>query len=202
MKIMSVNRLLDKGGFTGTQEWQEITKEISDAIAAVQWPPGSGSFLLYPELGKKRGQGNGVTPIKTACMGHLKAKGWKLEAKVPIAVVKQPGAIDAVRQTSKGLYALEWETGNISSSHRALNKIALGMLQSILIGGALIVPTRALYQYLTDRVGNLSELQPYFPLWSSLPVERGVLEIIAIEHDGLSREVPIIKKGTSGRALQ
>jgi hypothetical protein len=58
-----------------------------------------------------------------------------------------------------------------------------------------------MYRYLTDRVGNFPELEPYFPLWQALKVEEGLLEVIAIEHDGVSQSVPRIPKGTDGRAL-
>jgi hypothetical protein len=65
----------------------------------------------------------------------------------------------------------------------------------------LILPTRALYRYLTDRVGNYREIEPYFPLWSALPVKEGYLGVIAVEHDATSGDVPRITKGTNGRAL-
>ena len=65
----------------------------------------------------------------------------------------------------------------------------------------LIVPSRALYSYLTDRVGNIQELEPYLKLWKSIPCKNGILEIVVIEHDATSQEVPRIPKGTDGRAL-
>lgn len=98
-------------------------------------------------------------------------------------------------------FVLEWETGNISSSHRAINKMCLGLLDGTLIGGVLVVPTRAMYKYLTDRVGNFTELEPYFRFWRRCPVKEGLLAVIAIEHDGVSRDVQRIPKGTDGRAL-
>jgi hypothetical protein len=79
--------------------------------------------------------------------------------------------------------------------------MALGLLQGHLAGGALILPTRDLYRYLTDRVGNYRELEPYFPLWAKLPVRNGYLGVIAVEHDAVSLDVPRITKGTDGRAL-
>jgi hypothetical protein len=63
------------------------------------------------------------------------------------------------------------------------------------------VPSRELYKYLTDRVGNMRELEPYLKMWKSLPCKAGVLEIVVIEHDATSTKVPRIKKGTDGRAL-
>lgn len=119
-------------------------------------------------------------------MLQLKQLGWRLETQLPIAVSKQPGAMDATYPVGNRFFCVEWETGNISSSHRALNKMALGMLKGILIGGALILPTRAMYKYLTDRVGNLEELEPYFPLWRTLRVEEGLLVVIAVEHDSVT----------------
>lgn len=115
---------------------------------------------------------------------------------------KKPGKLDAVLYTGYGPVALERETGNISSSHRALNKMALGLLKGVLACGILVVPSRELYKYLTDRIGNMAELEPYLDLWRSIPCKEGVLEIVAIEHDATSTRVPRIPKSTSGRALE
>jgi hypothetical protein len=202
MKIVEVERLIDVGGFSSTEEWKTLETHIRQAIQRIEWPPGSGSFTLYDESGKERGQGSGVKPIKDLCMKHLKSLGWGLETPVDIATLKQPGPMDATYPVGERLFCVEWETGNISSSHRALNKMALGILKKILIGGALILPTRAMYRYLTDRVGNFPEIRPYFPLWRALQVQEGLQLVIAIEHDAVSKAVPRIPKGTDGRALQ
>ena len=79
--------------------------------------------------------------------------------------------------------------------------MVLGMMKGLLIGGTLMVPTRAMYEYLTDRVGNYEELEPYFEMWRRSQVEEGLLVVVAIEHDGVSKDVPRIPKGTNGRAL-
>jgi hypothetical protein len=202
MKIIKVERLIDAGGFSNTEIWKTIENHIRQAIEAIEWPPGSGSFTLYDQPGKARGEGSGVKPIKDACMAHLKSLGWTLEASVDIATLKQPGPMDATYPVGNRLFCVEWETGNISSSHRAVNKMALGILKKALIGGVLILPTRAMYKYLTDRVGNFPELEPYFPLWRALEVEEELLAVIAVEHDAVSHSVPRIPKGTDGRALQ
>ena len=127
----------------------------------------------------------------------LEKLGWSTDER------KNPLRLDAIK-TIKGNHAfgVEWETGNISSSHRAINRLLLGHRQKLLTGGVLIVPTRKLYRYLTDRVGNFSELEPYFELWKTTARwEDGVLAIIAVEHDGTDPKVPRINKGTDGRAL-
>ena len=202
MKIVHIETLIDAGSFSDSPAWYRIREQIMGAIKSVEWPPGSGSFTLYDQPGKKRGEGSGVKPIKDACMEKLRKNGWSLETPVDIATVKKPGKMDATYPVGEKLFCVEWETGNISSSHRAINKMALGLLQRTLIGGVLIVPTRVMYKYLTDRVGNYPELEPYFPLWRSVPVEEGLLAVMAIEHDAVSKDVPRIEKGTDGRALQ
>ena len=201
MKIVHTETLIEKGHFPKSEDWQRIQRDIRAGIAAVQWPIKSGLFTIFPESGKKSGQGNGVKPIKNAMMDHLRNARWLLEEPLDLATVKRPGKLDAVCYTDQGPFALEWETGNISSSHRALNKIALGLLKGKLVGGTLVVPSRAMYKYLTDRVGNWTELKPYLDLWKSVPCANGVLQIIVVEHDAISKDVPRITKGTDGRAL-
>lgn len=202
MKIIHKEILIDVGDFSRTKDWEKIENYIISSIRSIEWPPGSKSFTLYDQPGKKRGQGSGVKPIKEKCMLKLKSFGWQLETPVDIATVRRPGPMDATYAVGDRLFCIEWETGNISSSHRAINKMALGIIKNILIGGILIVPTRKMYRYLTDRVGNFQELEPYFPLWRALKVKEGLLGIIAVEHDAVSLDVPRIEKGTDGRALQ
>lgn len=164
MKFVKLEILIDEGAFAKSKEWDMIFDNIKESIKAIGWPQGASTFTIHKQSGKKRGEGSGVKPIKDAFMAKLQTYGWDLETKVDIATVKIPGPLDATCRVGKKLFAVEWETGNISSSHRAVNKMALGILKSLLIGGILILPTRDLYQYLTDRVGNLPELEPYFPL--------------------------------------
>jgi len=114
-----------------------------------------------------------------------------------------PGPVDSVKcLPGNRFFAVEWETGNISSSHRAMNKMAIGLLDKVIEGGILILPSRDMYYYLTDRIGNFAEIEPYFPVWKNLNISSGVLGVIEIEHDDLSLDVPPIRKGTDGRALK
>lgn len=198
MKILQVRRLISNGPFLESPIITQIFDEIREAITSVKWPPGSNQFTLYPE--KKR---NGVKPIKIGCMQFLEAKGWHLEKRVHMGSRMKPGKMDAVRELSDGrFFALEWETGNISSSHRALNKMAIGLLDRVLAGGVLVLPSRSMYRWLTDRVGNYDEIRPYFPIWEGLNIADGVLAVVEIEHDDLSEHAPPIAKGTDGRALR
>lgn len=97
--------------------------------------------------------------------------------------------VDAVLTREAKIVALEWETGNVSSSHRSLNKMAFFIQNQVILAGFLVVPCRSLAQYLTDRIGNFEELEPYFGFWqNSIAGYTGLLEIIGIEQDEVSYE--------------
>lgn len=212
MRIAETVALLQRGDFAESAEWLAIRDTIHTAIALAEWPVGSGSFTIHPESGKKSGKGNGVVPIKAKPMQLLKDAGWALEYPWDVATKatstgkkgkgSKPGDIDAAKQFAQGLVVVEWETGNISSSHRAINKMALGLVAKKCVAGVLVVPNMKLAQYLTDRIGNIEEIRPYAPLWENLSIGEGVLELVVIEQDAESTNVPRIPKGKDGRAAE
>lgn len=196
MKIVQEVSLISRGNFEESQEWGVIKNEIRIAIDAIAWPVGASNFTINPTR-----HGNGVKPIKNACMAALHDNfGWQLETKIRFAT-RAAGRVDATKILDNHLFAFEWETGNISSSHRAVNKLVLGILRGIFLGTALVLPGRKLYPYLTDRIGNYEELEPYFDVWRAVNIQEGFLAIFVIEHDALDSSVPTITKGTDGRAL-
>ena len=198
MKIVRDEIIVDLGNFGQTSEYANIHEQILEAIRRIIWPTGSDKFTI--NSGKHI---NGVVPIKDACMTYLESQGWRRETPLNVkATVKRPGNIDATIQVLNSYYAVEWETGNISSSHRAINKITLGLLNGALLGGTLIVATRKMYPYLTDRIGSFEELEPYFSVWKAIPFTSGIIGVIAVEHDELDETVPPITKRTDGRALR
>lgn len=197
MKVLRTEVLIDEGVFSSSPEFAVLMANVSLAIKRVVWPIGSKTFTLNPTR-----KGNGVKPIKAACMAHLNEHRWMLEHRMLLGSRLRPGPVDAVKEMQDGKYfAVEWETGNISSSHRAMNKIAIGLLDGVLVGGILILPSRTMYEYLTDRIGNFVELEPYFPVWKSLSISSGYLAVIEIEQDILSDKVSVIPKGYDGWAL-
>ena len=202
MKIVQVHDVVTRGKFPRSGAWRRACRQVASAIRATDWPHGSGRFTIYPESGKERGRGNGVLPIKLPCIRRLTDLGWEKEGLPPEKqYAVSTGDLDALLKTPSGYIGFEWETGNISSSHRAVNKLLLALLRQDLVGGFLVVPSDKLKTYLTDRIGNIGELRPYFPLWSSVPVKNGALRIVVVEHDGESKRVPRIPKMTAGRAL-
>jgi hypothetical protein len=196
MKIVQEISLISVGSFEESNDWSIIRAEIREAISLIVHPPNASNFTINPVR-----HGNGVKPIKDACMIALRDQyGWTLETPIRYAT-RSPGKIDATKVIDHYLFALEWETGNISSSHRAVNKMVLGLLRKVFLGTVLVLPSRKLYPYLTDRIGNYEELEPYFDVWRAVQLEEGFLAIFVVEHDQINSDVALITKGTDGRAL-
>lgn len=194
MKIDSENIFVAQGDFKDCEEYKIICQELRDAINAVSWYDPN-KFIIKPDR-----KANGVVPIKKNFVQYLLAKGWIAEQKMSVVDGIQPGPIDVIKITPRGIFAVEWETGNVSSSHRALNKIAVGIIQKAIIGGILILPKKNLAQYLTDRIGNYEEIAPYEPLYRNVIVENGLMGVFAIDYDGISNLAPLIPKGNDGNA--
>ena len=195
MKIVQIENVISCGTYATSRHWKTIRDAIHTAVIKCDWPAGSGKFTINPER-----KGNGVVPIKKEFISELRMQGWLIEGRAKNQEGQSLGDFDAIITGPSGPIIAEWETGNIASSHRSLNKMLLLLSQGIIAAGVLVIPSRALYLYLTDRVGNYDELKPYLSLWKSLPCQNGVLEIIVIEHDAESSQVPKVPKGTDGRA--
>jgi hypothetical protein len=204
MQIKHQIPIIDVGDFSSSDDFKKIIKDIRESIKIVDWPKGSGKFTLYPQSGKKRGEGNGVTPIKESFIANLESLGWldgnKKGNRTLIPKDQIPSPFDVIIKVNNAYFVIEWETGNISSSHRAVNKMVFGVRKGVLAGGILVLPTANMAQYLTDRVGNFEELKPYFEFWGNYQCGNGYIGVIAIEHDGINYDVPRILKGTDGRA--
>jgi hypothetical protein len=116
------------------------------------------------------------------------------------------GEFDFWFKSSDGFrVVVEWETGNISSSHRSLNKMCLALMGDIADAAVLIVPSIALAPHLTDRIGNIRELQPYFYFWQSLAprIRKGLLAVIEVEQDRTTSSLDLrdfIPSGFDGNA--
>lgn len=203
MKLTEIQHLVNSGPFTETNAWSRVEADLREAIGGVVWPPGNDRFVIKPVV-----DGNGVVPIKRQFAANILALGWKLEEKFPrfsdeeVRKRRRPGAVDAALDL--GNYDLppffvEWETGNISSSHRAMNKMALALKRGLISGGMWVVPSGGLAPYLTDRIGNYPEFEPYFSLYSDLEAGFGYLGVAIVEHDETSREVPFIEKQQTRR---
>lgn len=167
MKISKIETIYAQTEVINSSLYIEKRQSVIDAIQQINWPKGTGKFSIYPESGKKRGQGNGVKAIKISFLDYLEQQGWTTELRINSSLRRKYGGIDAVFIQDQVTIAVEWETGNVSSSHRSLNKLCLFIKKQIIRAGFLVVPCRNLAQYLTDRIGNFEELEPYFEFWQS-----------------------------------
>lgn len=138
---------------------------------------------------------------------ELGSRGWETETLPPLPAgsvsgdVLTTGDLDALLRNRESYVGFEWETGNVSSSHRAINKLLDGITRGRLQGGILVLTARETARYLTERIGNFEELAPYFEFWQRYPVPNGALRIYGVGHDALDPSVPHIPKITAGRAL-
>jgi Restriction endonuclease BamHI len=212
LRIVKRVDIASAGAFPQSRLWSRALKDVEAAIAAADWPNGSGKFSLNPEPGETRSgkpdnHPNGVVPIKEPMLDELDLRGWETETLPPLPVgaegadVITTGDLDALLTSREQYVGFEWETGNVSSSHRAINKLLDGITRGTLQGGVLVLAVRETARYLTERIGNFEELAPYFEFWQRYPVPNGALRIYGVGHDALDPSVPHIPKITAGRAL-
>jgi hypothetical protein len=222
--------LFDKGDVISSEDWSNVHESYVRAIASIDHPAGSGTLTLRQKVKLPNGQWqrNGVGFLRTRFLEFMRdTEGWQSERDVDLARDRQQppiqlypsreayrepitsdfGGFDFLTTAAQGTrIAIEWETGNISSSHRSMNKLSIALTNGVVEVGVLIVPSRKLYEHLTDRIGNIGELSGYLSMWEGLKavVPRGLLAISVVEHDLLTDDptLPYLKVGTDGRAKE
>lgn len=231
MKWLRTLVLFDKGDIVSGSDWEALHAAYVRAIERVEHPKGTGKLKLRKKVfDKASGQWdrNGVLPLKTQFLRSMvEDENWRSEGDFKIGTPTKPsairlypglaphdeeitsefGAFDFITSTPVGMHAaIEWETGNISSSHRSMNKLAIALASGQIQVGVLIVPSKDLYQHLTDRIGNIGELSPYLKMWSGLSstVDHGLLAVTVVEHDELTddKALPYLGRGKDGRAAE
>ena len=234
MKWLRTLVLFDRGNVVSTPDWHSLHASYTRSIEAIVNPLGNDNFKLRTRIPipgvKNKFFRNGVVSIKKRFYDHLtKVEKWKKEDRLDFAKARKTLKVPATLYPSGNKYELpptinfgpfdfstigpggikaviEWETGNISSSHRSINKLCVCLNAGIIQAGVVIVPSRALYKHLTDRIGNIDELSGYLSLWPStrVRVERGLLAISVVEHDQLTDDTdfPLLDRGPDGRAAE
>ena len=144
---------------------------------------------------------NGVVPLKEPCYRMLEeGYGWYREKSLDI-LSEKGGPIDVYKSFVDNdvnfNVGIEFETGNISSAHRAMNKLSLGVHNQELHLAVLMMPMHSLSYYLTDRVSNYEELKPYFPLISDIP-----FIMIGFDVETYSSNIPCLSKGRDGMSTR
>jgi hypothetical protein len=221
--------LFNKGSVMESDDWRAVHESYVRSIESIDFPVSSGSLTLRRKVRLPNGQWrrNGVGYLRQRFLDHIVAvEGWQAEGDPNLAqgsgvevtlypsstsdvepITSDFGGFDLVTTGPEGArIAIEWETGNVSSSHRSMNKLAIALEMGAVDAGVLIVPSRALYEHLTDRIGNISELSGYLRMWQSLgrSIDRGLLAITVVEHDHLTdaQDFEYLPTGNDGRAAE
>lgn len=230
MKRLRTMILFDRGDVASTDDWRLVHESYHRSIQSVDFPEGAGSLTLRRRQKLTGGQWNrnGVVYLKKRFFSYMKEnEGWQQEVDFDLGEGEKPaevhlypegntyvehissrfGGFDLVTMAPGGTrIAIEWETGNISSSHRSVNKLAIALVNGTIQAGVLIVPSRGLYAQLTDRIGNIGELSGYMPMWQSMGVgvKRGLLAFTVVEQDLVtdSSTFPYLPRGKDGRARE
>ncbi|MBT9333332.1 hypothetical protein [Paracidobacterium acidisoli] len=230
MKWLRTLVLFDQGDVIRSDDWKSLHESYVRSIQSIDNPRGSGRLCLRGKIRLPNNQWlrNGVGYLRARFLDHIQnIEGWRAEGAVNLArdreqppirlypslenyrepITSDFGGFDLVTRGDNGTQiAIEWETGNISSSHRSMNKLAIALGAGIIQVGVLIVPSRGLYTHLTDRIGNIGELSGYLSMWESLKasVPRGLLAISVVEHDELTddQDFDFLKVGFDGRAAE
>ena len=230
MKWLRIMVLFDQGNVIASPDWKNLHESYVRAIASIEHPRGYGSLTLRRKvrLPSKQWKRNGVGYLRKEFLAFMRDhEGWQAESDVTLSrdreqpplllypsmqeyrepITSDFGGFDFMAMAANGTrVAIEWETGNISSSHRSMNKLAIALSSGLMEIGVLIVPSRALYEHLTDRIGNIGELSGYLAMWEGLKnvVERGLLAITVVEHDHLtdSEEIEYLVVSGDGRARE
>lgn len=182
---------LIKNNSLAKDAYNEVSNSIGENVT-----PGHNIFILN----NTRKNCNGVVPVKERCYQILEDKyGWYREK--PLSYfhddAHKGGPIDVYKEFYQGdnyLYAgLEFETGNISSAHRSMNKLLIGIAKGEITIAFLMMPIQAMSFYLTDRVSNYEELEPYFLLLDNSP-----FVVFGFNAEEYSPDVPLLPKGKDG----
>jgi hypothetical protein len=227
MKWLRTLIIFDQGDLVNSKDWAAVHASYVNSILGIDHPEGTGTLTLRRRTRVNgRYQRNGVNYLRSRFLNNMvNVQKWTSEGLVDLAktrpqvitkrypsmedyqepITSEFGEFDFTTTGPEGTkIAIEWETGNISSSHRSLNKLCIALSAGILQVGVLIIPSRMLYTHLTDRIGNIGELSPYLSFWQSVQVtvSRGLLAVTIVEHDELTddKKVAYLPQGKDGNA--
>lgn len=174
------------------QAYDEVCISISSAV----WPRTANMFTVN----NSEKNINGVVPLKENCYVMLEEKyNWFREKPLDVLKLEKAkgGPIDVYKEFGDGTRTLraglEFETGNISSAHRSMQKLMLGLNRKELDLAMILMPVHELAYYLTDRCANYEELEPYFENAKGKP-----FIFIGFNAEAYSPDVEVIPKGRDG----
>ncbi|MBK0072361.1 restriction endonuclease [Bacillus sp. S56] len=175
---------------------QQAYEEVKTSICSPIWPMDSDIFIIN----NTEKNCNGVVPIKELCYIMLEETyNWYREKPLDVLKLekKKGGPIDVYKEFNQDgdlqRVGMEFETGNISSAHRSMSKLRLGLKRGEIDLAIILMPVKQLAYYLTDRVSTFEELEPYFELAEGQP-----FIFIGFNAEAYDSNVPLIPKGKDG----
>ncbi len=171
--------------------YHEVANSILNNVT-----PGHNVFIIN----NTAKNGNGVVPVKEGCYRILEDKyGWYREK--PLSYfhddAQKGGPIDVYKEFYQGenilTAGLEFETRNISYAHRSMNKLCIGIIKKEISIAFLMMPIKEMSFYLTDRVSNYEELEPYFLL-----LDHSFFVVFGFDAEEYGPDVPLLSKGKDG----
>lgn len=190
--ISPVAQQLIQSNSLAKQAYNEVEQSILRNVI-----PGHDSFLLNDTSIHC----NGVAPVKEECYRILEEEYLWYREK-PLSYfhddAQKGGPIDVYKEFYGDRYGilrvgLEFETGNISSAHRSMNKLCVGCRKDEIDLAMLMMPIKKMSYYLTDRVSNYEELEPYFNLLDDYP-----FVVFGFDAEVYSKDAPYLAKGKDG----
>jgi hypothetical protein len=112
VKIVHIETVIHCGPYAESKHWRDTRRVLHASVKKCAWPPGSKTFIIHPQSGKKRDEGNGVGPIKLEFIKELKTRGWKIEGAAKNQLGQQLGDFDAVLAGPEGPIVAECLSGH------------------------------------------------------------------------------------------
>lgn len=170
--------------------------EVVTSMASTTWPTDSEIFTIN----NSEKNANGVVPLKDRCYIMLEETfNWYREKPLDVLSIEKSkgGPIDVYKEFIEDnaikRVGMEFETGNIGSAHRSMNKLILGINRQEIDLAIILMPVSQLSYFLTDRVSNFEELEPYFENTNGKP-----FVYIGFNAEAYDSSVPLIPKTSAG----
>jgi len=118
VKIVAVHTIINCGYYAASRHWRQTRKADSERGTGLRWPPGSGSFTIYPQSGQeaRRGQWSLSPPSD---FRPRPGREWVIEDPPQKRARRSVSAASTRFLPAPEGPGRRMETGTISSSHRS-----------------------------------------------------------------------------------
>jgi hypothetical protein len=179
MKIVRTEYLVCAGDFAESLEWERIQGDIACGIVAIcRIKPG----CKASEMENRSSRGKHAYPLwRQAFAAKLETLGWLPNVHFNNTPLQLCTPFDLGLAIRNGNFCVELATGDLSHTIMVLNKLTLGILSGVLVGGVMVMlneERRA--KFAAERL-SFDALQMYFDVWKAVKVPEGLLVVIAAE---------------------